>query len=150
MQALPERGRDRSTHHRLFLRQLRTRLVVRRRTQSQTTGDTLMCAICGCSDSAETVITNLQTGRHVHLHDGHEHEHHHDDHHAHAHPHDVALAHDHSPAHSHSHSHSRTITVEHELLSRNNQRAEHNRGWFAGRNILALNLMSSPGAGKTT
>jgi len=111
-----------------------------------------MCAICGCSDSTETVITNLQTGRHVHLHDSHEqehqhdHPHDHDDSHAHTHTHDLA------PAHTHSHSHrpSRTITVEHELLSRNNQRAERNRGWFAGRNILALNLMSSPGAGKTT
>ncbi|MFM6527980.1 MAG: GTP-binding protein, partial [Dolichospermum sp.] len=28
--------------------------------------------------------------------------------------------------------------------------AAENRGWFKGRNILALNLMSSPGAGKTT
>src|SRR5208283_6134097 len=27
---------------------------------------------------------------------------------------------------------------------------ERNRGWLAGRNILALNLVSSPGAGKTT
>jgi hydrogenase nickel incorporation protein HypB len=28
--------------------------------------------------------------------------------------------------------------------------AERNRGWFAGREIVALNLMSSPGSGKTT
>ena len=28
--------------------------------------------------------------------------------------------------------------------------AERNRGWFAGREVLALNLMSSPGAGKTS
>ncbi|MFM6071058.1 MAG: hydrogenase nickel incorporation protein HypB, partial [Dolichospermum sp.] len=32
----------------------------------------------------------------------------------------------------------------------NNLLAAQNRGWFKGRNILALNLMSSPGAGKTT
>ena len=28
--------------------------------------------------------------------------------------------------------------------------AEKNRAWFEGREILALNLVSSPGAGKTT
>jgi hydrogenase nickel incorporation protein HypB len=36
------------------------------------------------------------------------------------------------------------------ILTRNSQLAERNRGWLAGRNILALNLVSSPGAGKTT
>lgn len=36
------------------------------------------------------------------------------------------------------------------LLAKNNLRAQRNRGWFEGREILALNLMSSPGAGKTT
>ena len=111
-----------------------------------------MCAICGCSDSTETVITNLQTGRHVHLHDGHEHEHQRDHHHDHddSHAHTHAHPHAYDPALAHSDPHSRTITVEQELLARNSQRAERNRGWFSGRNILALNLMSSPGAGKTT
>ena len=36
------------------------------------------------------------------------------------------------------------------MLAKNNRLAERNRGWFAGRNILALNLVSAPGAGKTT
>lgn len=36
------------------------------------------------------------------------------------------------------------------MLLRNNLLAERNRGWFAGKNILALNLVSSPGSGKTT
>jgi hydrogenase nickel incorporation protein HypB len=36
------------------------------------------------------------------------------------------------------------------LLAKNNRLAERNRGWFEGREICALNLMSSPGAGKTT
>jgi hydrogenase nickel incorporation protein HypB len=40
--------------------------------------------------------------------------------------------------------------VETDVLAKNNRLAERNRGWFAGRNILALNLMSAPGAGKTT
>ena len=35
------------------------------------------------------------------------------------------------------------------MLAKNNRLAERNRGWFAGRNIFALNLMSA-GAGKTT
>lgn len=42
------------------------------------------------------------------------------------------------------------IRLEQDLLARNNRLAERNRGWFAGRNVLALNLVSSPGAGKTT
>jgi hydrogenase nickel incorporation protein HypB len=40
--------------------------------------------------------------------------------------------------------------VEENILAKNNLTAERNRGWFAGRDILALNIMSSPGAGKTT
>jgi hydrogenase nickel incorporation protein HypB len=42
------------------------------------------------------------------------------------------------------------VTLEEQILARNNLLAERNRGWFAGRGILALNLMSSPCAGKTT
>ena len=40
--------------------------------------------------------------------------------------------------------------METDVLLRNNLLAERNRGWFAGKNILALNLVSSPGSGKTT
>lgn len=36
------------------------------------------------------------------------------------------------------------------ILSANDQLALRNRGYFEGRELLALNLMSSPGAGKTT
>lgn len=35
-------------------------------------------------------------------------------------------------------------------MGKNRMLAERNRGWFAGREVLAVNLMSSPGAGKTT
>ena len=35
------------------------------------------------------------------------------------------------------------------MLAKNSLQAERNRGWLEGRNILALNLVSSPGAGKT-
>ncbi len=44
----------------------------------------------------------------------------------------------------------RTIRLEQDILAKNNLLAERNRGWFEGRQIFALNLMSSPGAGKTT
>jgi hydrogenase nickel incorporation protein HypB len=40
--------------------------------------------------------------------------------------------------------------LESRLLEKNDRLAEHNRAWFGGREVLALNLMSSPGAGKTT
>jgi hydrogenase nickel incorporation protein HypB len=35
-------------------------------------------------------------------------------------------------------------------LAKNDHLAAHNRAWLADRDILALNLMSSPGAGKTS
>jgi hydrogenase nickel incorporation protein HypB len=42
------------------------------------------------------------------------------------------------------------IALERHLLAKNDKLAERNRGWFSGRDILALNLVSSPGAGKTS
>jgi hydrogenase nickel incorporation protein HypB len=42
------------------------------------------------------------------------------------------------------------IKVLKNILSANNQIAEQNRQLLADKNILALNIMSSPGAGKTT
>lgn len=44
----------------------------------------------------------------------------------------------------------RSVRVEADVTAKNDRIAAHNRGWFEGRNILALNLVSSPGAGKTT
>jgi hydrogenase nickel incorporation protein HypB len=129
-----------------------------------------MCTTCGCSSGARPLITNLETGEsvplhahsHSHSHD-HDHDHDHDHHHDHGHDHDHSHDHHHhSHSHSHSHEHSpshshepslsraRIISLERDLLAKNDKLAERNRGWFAGRNILALNLMSSPGAGKTT
>jgi hydrogenase nickel incorporation protein HypB len=43
-----------------------------------------------------------------------------------------------------------TIALEAAILGKNQVLAERNRGWLAGRGVLALNLMSSPGSGKTT
>jgi hydrogenase nickel incorporation protein HypB len=42
------------------------------------------------------------------------------------------------------------IDLETRVLAKNDALAARNRAWFAGREILALNLVSSPGAGKTT
>jgi hydrogenase nickel incorporation protein HypB len=42
------------------------------------------------------------------------------------------------------------ISLEHRLLAKNDELAERNRGWLTGRSIFAVNLMSSPGAGKTS
>jgi hydrogenase nickel incorporation protein HypB len=91
-----------------------------------------MCATCGCSDDGGATLTDMQTGATVAL--GHAHAPHHHDH---THPH-------------HDHAHGTTITLEKELLARNDRLAERNRGWLTGRGVLALNLVSSPGAGKTT
>ncbi|MGD0105020.1 MAG: GTP-binding protein [Rhodopila sp.] len=56
--------------------------------------------------------------------------------------------------HSHSHHHpastGEVVALEARLLEKNDALAAQNRSWFKGREILALNLFSSPGAGKTT
>lgn len=99
---------------------------------------------------------------HEHAHDhhhphadghGHEHVHDHGHTHDHDHPHPHPHGHDHDHGHEgHTHPHARgtLITLEQDVLAKNNLLAQRNRGWLEGRNILALNLVSSPGSGKTT
>ena len=48
------------------------------------------------------------------------------------------------------HEHEHRLTVEQNILSLNNSRAEENRSYFARRGICAVNMVSSPGAGKTS
>jgi hydrogenase nickel incorporation protein HypB len=98
-----------------------------------------MCATCGCSDDARVRLIDLDEQP------GHDHHHHEHDSHAH----DVH-AHDHEDLAPHRHEGGRTIRLEQDVLAKNNLLAERNRGWLEGREIFALNLMSSPGAGKTT
>ncbi|MGJ0397297.1 MAG: hydrogenase nickel incorporation protein HypB [Methylocystis sp.] len=136
-----------------------------------------MCASCGCQGQG-TTMTNLQTGASAeiappphgadhshgvgegdglgHFHDGHyhvhgdEHHHAHGRNHAHAHEHDHAHPHDgshHDHVHEHAH---RRVEMEARILAKNEAIAAKCRAWLAGREILALNLVSSPGAGKTT
>jgi hydrogenase nickel incorporation protein HypB len=42
------------------------------------------------------------------------------------------------------------LTIEQDVLGRNNLLAERNRGYFEARRVTALNLVSSPGSGKTS
>ena len=43
-----------------------------------------------------------------------------------------------------------TVNLERAILAKNDMLAAQNRAWFEGREILALNLVSSPGSGKTS
>jgi hydrogenase nickel incorporation protein HypB len=53
--------------------------------------------------------------------------------------------------HTHTHDHhEKHIAVEKDVLYENNLLAARNRGFFDAKNILAINLVSSPGSGKTT
>ena len=72
--------------------------------------------------------------------------------HDHSHPHDHEHPNDHSHdelSHSHVPVHNR-ISIETDVLQQNNLLAQRNRGYFEAKNIMALNLVSSPGSGKTT
>lgn len=96
-----------------------------------------MCTICGCSDTANPRVTNLKPGHTDEtVHTRFDHSHPHDDHHHHD--------------HDHRHEHGTTVPIEQPILAKNDRLAERNRGWFLGKNIVALNLVSSPGSGKTT
>jgi hydrogenase nickel incorporation protein HypB len=100
-----------------------------------------MCGHCGCGEGEATII-NLATGEHVHA-DGTRHAHRHDA----AHHHHDDAHHDGPNHHHHPHT---VVELEARVLAKNDAFAARNRAWFAGREILALNLVSSPGAGKTT
>lgn len=108
-----------------------------------------MCTTCGCSDGAKATVTDLKTGTthtvgsHGHHHHAHSHSHSHAEHSHGTHEH-------HSHEHDYEHVHHTTVNLEADVLAHNNRLAERNRGWFEGRNVLALNLVSSPGAGKTS
>jgi hydrogenase nickel incorporation protein HypB len=53
-------------------------------------------------------------------------------------------------AHAPGLSQARMVKIERDILSKNDALAIDNRRFFTARNILALNLVSSPGSGKTT
>ena len=99
-----------------------------------------MCTVCGCSET-----------NHSHSHD-----------HDHSHSHDHDYDHDHDHSHQHHYgkgsaglhiagmSQDKIVQVELDILSKNNDYAGNNRAYFLDKGILALNLVSSPGSGKTS
>ncbi len=95
-----------------------------------------MCNICGCGQGETTLEI-----------EGHDHGHEHSasDHHAHTH----ADARFHASAAAGSDA-GRLLRIEQDLLAYNQRFADANRRLFAARGILALNLVSSPGSGKTS
>jgi hydrogenase nickel incorporation protein HypB len=104
-----------------------------------------MCGVCGCESETKATLFNLQTGKEVALErEPHDHEHVHAD----------GTRHSHGPEASHDqhgmHRGGDVIDLETRILGKNDALAATNRAWFSGREILALNLVSSPGAGKTT
>lgn len=111
-----------------------------------------MCVTCGCSDNGDAKITNLEVDK-VETITNHSNTYHD---HTHTLADGTVISHSHSHEHPpessqiHAKIHGTTVSLEQEILAKNNLIAAQNRGWFKGRNILALNLMSSPGAGKTT
>ncbi len=83
-----------------------------------------MCTTCGCGTDQVTISSEPRA------------DHDHGDHH-----------------HTHTHHHptdAHLLTVEQDLLSKNNQFADSNRRLLAARGVFAVNLVSSPGSGKTT
>ncbi len=84
-----------------------------------------MCGVCGCgTEDGKATITKPN----------HSHDHHHHDHY-----------------HSHGdHHHKTVIDLERDILQQNNIDAARNRGFFEAKNIFTLNLVSSPGSGKTS
>jgi hydrogenase nickel incorporation protein HypB len=92
-----------------------------------------MCQECGCGSGGGDV----KIGAHPH-----ENEHHH------------GLEHGHEPGHEHhehGHSHGKqTVNLNRSLMEKNALLAERNRGFFRAKKLLVLNVVSSPGSGKTT
>ena len=110
-----------------------------------------MCDTCGCDQSNDEVIIR-KPGEENNKHSEHIHEHEHDGP-THTHSHVHSHSHDHKQDHKHehqSHSHERTIELQTDILQKNNLLAERNRGYFQAKNIFSVNLVSSPGSGKTS
>jgi hydrogenase nickel incorporation protein HypB len=99
-----------------------------------------MCTTCGCGNPEEpvqiTVAGQVPENQNGHYH--HSHDHHH--------------GHDHQHRHSHTHmgNTQQLIELEADILQGNNLLAERNRGYFEALGVLAINLVSAPGSGKTT
>lgn len=94
-----------------------------------------MCNVCGCAQGE----TRIEGQAHDHPH-------------VHAHPTGDSLHYGLGPAHAHAPglSQARMVSIEQDILARNNAYAAANRKRLAAHGIFAVNLVSSPGSGKTT
>ena len=99
-----------------------------------------MCKNCGC----DKLHQNAHEHRHEHGGHYHAHEHHHDHESGHEHQHEHG-------DHQHEHQHPGITHVEMALniLSENDRIAAENRALLKSRGIVTVNLISSPGSGKT-
>lgn len=97
-----------------------------------------MCTVCGCGEGESHVGEHKHEQGHVH---GSAHHHGHDDEHHYG----LGPAQAHVPGLSQS----RMVQIEQDILGKNNEFAAANRRYFNENGILALNLVSSPGSGKT-
>ena len=95
-----------------------------------------MCKECGCGLGGDVKVGG-QAKEHGHDHD----QHHHD--------HDSGHHHEHEHGHGHGHG-PQTVTLQRSLMEKNDRLAERNRGFFRAKKLLVLNVVSSPGSGKTT
>ncbi|MGC8743390.1 MAG: hydrogenase nickel incorporation protein HypB [Verrucomicrobiia bacterium] len=130
-----------------------------------------MCKECGCDGDGGTKINGLpakevssplvgvetkkemesNTGKQTVAH--HHDEHHHDEESDEAHTRDFHHHHHHNHDDFHHHAHDNqivTVELNKPILEANERVAERNRGYFLGRGIFAINMLSSPGSGKTT
>ncbi len=125
-----------------------------------------MCSVCGCGQAEVVIEKGKAGGRAPHEHDqAYVHDHgdgtgpHVHPHARHDHRHDPVLAaHSHAPEAEHAHEHGptpgaggeRMIRIEQDILASNNALASENRRAFAAERLFALNVVSSPGSGKTS
>jgi len=105
-----------------------------------------MCTVCGCGEGESRIEGELPSHTHDHEHH-HEHDHSHAEHtHEHGHHYGKGPARAHAPGMDQS----RMVQIEQDILGKNNEYANANRSLFARKGMLALNLVSSPGSGKTS
>jgi hydrogenase nickel incorporation protein HypB len=116
-----------------------------------------MCETCGCGGKEEAYKIykpgeDFEFNEAVFTHDHENGDHHHGHEHNHKHSHHI---HEHRSSHEENHNHhdksaAQSIDIGKDILETNNFIAERNRGYFEAKSILALNLVSSPGSGKTS
>ena len=91
-----------------------------------------MCEKCGCGNT------------------NHEHEHEHEHQHDHYGPHTHDGSADAGHTHSQDYQYRKVIDLNVDILAGNNMTAALNRRFLEGRKVLCINMVSSPGSGKTT